>query len=301
MAWVLIGVVAGFLIPWQTVANNRLRMSTGTPFSASMISFAVGTLGLLLATLAAGSLGALSSAVQLPAWMWLGGALGVVALTGNILLFPRLGAVETVVLPTAGQILMGLFIDQFGWFQAPESHLTPLRALGAAVVMAGVLVTVGKPPAPSASTSAGGEALWKWRLAGVIFGALLASQSAINGQLGKAVGTWLVAALISFSVGTALLVLINVVLRWRPRVNRVDPQLANPWWMWLGGLNGAAFVGTNAALAPVIGTGLTVMAGLAGLMGGSLAVDRAFGKRIRRRQIIGVLTILSGVAVMRLL
>ncbi|MCQ9343243.1 DMT family transporter [Corynebacterium kozikiae] len=297
MAWVLIGVVAGFLIPWQTVANNRLRMSTGTPFSASMISFAVGTLGLLLATLAARSLGALSSAVQLPAWMWLGGAFGVVALTGNILLFPRLGAVETVVLPTAGQILMGLLIDQFGWFQAPENHLTPLRALGAAVVMAGVLVTVGKPH----SLSAGGEALWKWRLAGVVFGALLASQSAINGQLGKAVGTWLVAALISFSVGTALLVLINVVLRWRPRVNRVDPQRANPWWMWLGGLIGAAFVGTNAALAPVIGTGLTVMAGLAGLMGGSLAVDRAFGKRIRRRQIIGVLTILSGVAVMRLL
>lgn len=293
MLTVLLGVAVGLLIPWQTVANTRLRTSLGSPFAASMVSFAVGTVGLLAAAAPSGALSrVLADAHQLSWWMFAGGALGVVALTGNIFMFPRLGAVETVVLPIAGQILAGLVIDQFGFFRAPVNPLTWLRLGGAAVVMAGVLITVGRPQA--AGTHVGG-----WRAAGVGFGALLAAQSAINGQLGHAVGSPLVAALVSFAVGMVLLVLINAVLGWRPHLHSTKDQ-RGPWWMWTGGLLGAMYVLVNAWLVPAIGTGLTVMAGLAGVMAGSLLVDRAFGKPVRPTQLVGVAAIAAGVALMRL-
>lgn len=70
--------------------------------------------------------------------------------------------------------------------------------------------------------------------------------------------------------------------------------------MWTGGLLGAMYVLVNAWLVPAIGTGLTVMAGLAGVMAGSLLVDRAFGKPVRPTQLVGVAAIAAGVALMRL-
>lgn len=71
-----------------------------------------------------------------------GWAVGVVYLTGNILLFPKLGSVQTVIMPVLGQILAGLLIDNFGWFDSPQSTLTMTRFLGAILVLAGVIITV---------------------------------------------------------------------------------------------------------------------------------------------------------------
>ena len=72
-----------------------------------MISFAVGTITLLIvATAVTGGDYGITQAFDEPLWIWFGGLLGVVALTGNILLFPHLGAVQTVVLPIAGQVIM---------------------------------------------------------------------------------------------------------------------------------------------------------------------------------------------------
>ena len=46
--WILLGIIAGLVLPVQTLVNTRLRASTGTPFSSSLISFAVGTLTLFV-------------------------------------------------------------------------------------------------------------------------------------------------------------------------------------------------------------------------------------------------------------
>lgn len=48
-------------------------------------------------------------------------------LTSNVLLFPRLGAVQTVILPILGRILMGTLIDSFGWFHAMQLQMTLMR------------------------------------------------------------------------------------------------------------------------------------------------------------------------------
>lgn len=293
------GILAGLVLPIQTLVNTRLRASTGTPFSSSMISFAVGTVTLLIvATAITGGDYGIAQAFDEPLWIWFGGLLGVVALTGNILLFPHLGAVQTVVLPIAGQVIMGLIVDHFGLFESPQSSLTAVRAIGAIIVLVGVIAVVATPSAATSSEDSA-TALWLWRLAGFIFGCFTASQSAINGHLGQVTGSPVSAALVSFAVGVTALVIVNIVLRWRPRIERPEGK-PNPWWMWIGGVLGALFIFGNAALVPQIGTGLTVVAGLLGSMLGSLIIDRVSGAPIKSRQVLGIALLLTGVVLIRL-
>jgi len=297
--WILFGIIAGLVLPVQTLVNTRLRASTGTPFSSSLISFAVGTVTLLvIATAITGGTFGISQAFGEPLWIWFGGLLGVVALTGNILLFPHLGAVQTVVLPIAGQIMMGVVIDHFRFFDSPASPLTIVRAVGALVTLGGVIAIVAGPGAPTKRDDRT-MALWLWRLAGFIFGCFTASQSAINGHLGQITGSPVSAALVSFTIGVSALIVLNIVLRWRPRIERPNGE-ANPWWMWVGGVLGALFVLGNAALVPQIGTGLTVVATLLGSMLGSLLIDHMRGTRVQLRQVVGIAVILIGVVLIRL-
>lgn len=302
MLWILLGILAGLVLPIQTLVNTRLRASTGTPFSSSMISFAVGTVTLLIvATAVTGGDYGIAQAFDEPLWIWFGGLLGVVALTGNILLFPHLGAVQTVVLPIAGQVIMGLIVDivdHFGLFESPQSSLTVVRAIGAIIVLIGVIAVVATPSAATSSEDSA-TALWLWRLAGFIFGCFTASQSAINGHLGQVTGSPVSAALVSFAVGVTALVIVNIVLRWHPRIERPEGK-PNPWWMWIGGVLGALFIFGNAALVPQIGTGLTVVAGLLGSMLGSLIIDRVSGAPIKFRQVLGIALLLTGVVLIRL-
>lgn len=299
MLWILLGILAGLVLPIQTLVNTRLRASTGTPFSSSMISFAVGTVTLLIvATAVTGGNYGIAQAFNEPLWIWFGGLLGVVALTGNILLYPHLGAVQTVVLPIAGQVIMGLIVDHFGLFESPQSSLTAVRAIGAIIVLIGVIAVVATPSAATSSEDSA-TALWLWRLAGFIFGCFTASQSAINGHLGQVTGSPVSAALVSFAVGVTALVIVNIVLRWRPRIERPEGK-PNPWWMWIGGVLGALFIFGNAALVPQIGTGLTVVAGLLGSMLGSLIIDRVSGAPIKSRQVLGIAPLLTGVVLIRL-
>ncbi|AUY61053.1 EamA-like transporter family protein [Corynebacterium pseudotuberculosis] len=298
MLWLLLGIAAGAVIPVQTLVNTPTQRIHGTPFSSSMISFCVGTLTLAAALIAAtGQLPSLSAAYDAPAWIWIGGFLGVIALTANIFMFPRLGAVETVVLPISGQIFMGLVIDHWGLFDAQQNPITVLRVVGALLVFAGVVATVGKPQR-SADQSVS-LIHWLWRLAGISFGMLTAMQSAINGRLGSVLNSAATAALVSFAVGATNLIALNIVLRWRPRVPR--PGSSHPWWMWFGGSLGALFIFANAALVPKIGTGLTVVAALLGMMISSIAIERIRGGKTEVRQILGVTAMLAGIIVIRLL
>ncbi|MDN6126400.1 MAG: DMT family transporter, partial [Lactiplantibacillus plantarum] len=51
MLAILVGLAIGIGLPMQTSINSRLRNSVGSPFGASLISFAVGTLFLAIMTL----------------------------------------------------------------------------------------------------------------------------------------------------------------------------------------------------------------------------------------------------------
>lgn len=318
MLAIIIGLTIGVGLPMQTSVNSRLRQSLGSPFWASFISFLIGTVFLAVMTLFEQHtlLPALGIVTTQPAWLWLGGLFGVVYLTGNIVLFPKIGSVQTVIMPVLGQILAGLLIDNFGWFHSPVSALTLIRWLGALLVLIGVVITVagndwlarktdqqGYENVIDAPTK--GNHLMFWRMFGVFAGMLSASQTAINGHLGMVLNSKVQAAFISFLVGTVALGVIVLGLRLKWQYQRVDDG-HNPWWMWLGGFIGSFYVLGNIYLVPLVGTGLAVIIVLVGLMAGSLLIDQ-FGWLASKRnpvtpiQIIGLLVMIVGVGVVRLL
>ena len=135
----VLGVVVGGLIPVQSAINSRLASRIGAVLPASAISFAVGTAGLGLAAILTGTAvpWAATAATQ-PWWIWLGGLCGLVFLTMNIVLLPRIGASATVVLPLVGQVFGGLVIDVTGAFGMTERPITVLRGLGALLVVLGL-------------------------------------------------------------------------------------------------------------------------------------------------------------------
>ncbi|EIJ70161.1 DMT family transporter [Pasteurella bettyae] len=310
MLLMLLCVIAGCGLSIQTVINSRLRSYVGSPFFASMVSFLVGTFSLILVTFLTGNPFFIDVDIFLntPWWLWMGGLFGVIALTTNILLFPHLGGVQTVIMPIFGQIIMGILIDSFGWFNAPLISFSWNRGVGLILVLMGIIlaVTMSKTryyPEPQSKSEP--NMIWLWRLLGIFAGMLGAMQTAVNGQLGRILHSPLQAALVSF-IGGALALLIFVGVK-EGRFHRIfeTTQKHMPWWLWLGGLLGAAFVFMGVVLMPIVGTGTTVILALLGMISGSLLVDQygilgAPRKPVYGIQILGLIILFLGVALIRL-
>ena len=235
----------------------------------------------------------------------------MVFLTGNILLFPKLGGVQTVVLPVLGQILMGLTIDNFGLFYSQQTSLTVFRIVGAVLVLLGVVLVSTAKESKADRTNRQKSApasLWLWRAFSVFSGMAVATQTAANGYLGVAAGSPIKASVISFIVGIILLAIICIVLRvknGKPESKEGKPA-KNPWWMWIGGILGGLYVLANVYLSRIIGTGMTVVVLLVGSTTGGILVDH-FGifespkKAVNKQKILGVLIMILGAAAIKLL
>lgn len=103
-------------------------------------------------------------------------------------------------------------------------------------------------------------------------GALVAVQQRLNGELGQALGSALLAALVSFAVG---LVCVAAAVLLRPAGRRAWREVRRvPLWQRLGGLGGATLVAAGAAATPRIGVALLTVGLVAGQTGGGLLVDR---------------------------
>ncbi len=131
-------VLAGALIGLSRQVNGRLSLSRGA-LGASFWNHLVGALALGLAalglalTVAPPDLAGLSA---MPSWAWAGGTLGVLFVASGSWLVARIGAARTALLVIAGQMVSGALLDslRLGWEGAP------LRALGVAVILTGVLL-----------------------------------------------------------------------------------------------------------------------------------------------------------------
>ena len=300
----LVALAVGGLIPIQTAANSRLRMSVGNkPVVSALVSFSSALFFAVVATTVLRGNPMPQFSADVPWWGWLGGVMGVCFVLGNILLFPRLGALETVVLPILGQVVMGLLVDRFGLFGAPAMPVSWMRVLGAAVVFAGIVVVLRAGKRPVLEGDAEGLELAIFRVLGVLVGVCTAIQTSVNGYMGGIAGSSLHAGEINLAVGAVLLLVAALVTSPRQLARRPEP---GPWWMWLGGLVGATFVISGATLAPLLGTATTVIAFNAGTIaaGQALEVRGAFGARknpLTATRLAGLVVIFLGVLAVRLL
>jgi transporter family-2 protein len=129
-----------------------------------------------------------------------------------------------------------------------------------------------------------------------IAGGLVAMQAPVNSKLGKAAGTF-AAASISFLVGTLILLAITALSG--SGVNLASAAKL-PWYYFIGGLLGAAYVTTVLVSVRTLGAGGVTAATITGQLSTAVLLDRfgAFGlpeKPITVTRLIGVALLAAGV------
>jgi bacterial/archaeal transporter family-2 protein len=137
-AWLALGFLAGVAYSLQGPVNAQLRAAVQDPLWATLLSFVVGTIAIV--ALIAGSRAPVPVHLPTRPWVWAGGLLGVFHVCAALLLVPRIGAGTMIGLYVAGQMTCALVLDQFGLIGVPLHVTTPLRLLGAALVVLGVLL-----------------------------------------------------------------------------------------------------------------------------------------------------------------
>jgi transporter family-2 protein len=138
-------------------------------------------------------------------------------------------------------------------------------------------------------------------LGALLSGFLVAVQAPTNAMLSRGVGSPVNAALISFAVGTAALLIVAYALGVRPQTESVRSL---PWSAWLGGLYGAVFVSMAAFAAPRLGVTFFLTVSIAGQLLMALLLDRvgAFGVprvEVSPTRVAGVALVLAGAFLVR--
>jgi transporter family-2 protein len=302
--FVPLSLVAGGLLAVQAGANAQLSKATGSPFVATTIQVVIAGTLLLAVAAATGTVLAFGSLPAVPWWHATGGIATAIYVASTILLFPRLGAVVTVGLFIAGQMLASLVLDTSGALSVPQQVPQPVEIIGVLAVFAGAAAIVFGQKGATAELS--GSQIG-WILLALLAGAVLPVQGAINGLLRSDIGAPFVVGTISFAVAT--LSMIVVLLLTRVLTDVPKPQMSGlatmPWWGWLGAFCGATYVTTVFTAIPVIGTAAAVGLTVAGQQIASLFVDRYGWFRLPMREIsslryVGVATLLAGVALIQL-
>jgi len=150
MRWLQIGgpsivaLTAGVSLLVQVVLNARLRTGLAAWSWAALVSYVGGTLAVAAILLVQRQ--PWPSAVtrsDLPWWAWAGGLFGAIYLVLAIISVPRLGAASTVALVVTGQMLASLVFDHFGLLGLARQTASAPRVLGAALLVASVVLMRG--------------------------------------------------------------------------------------------------------------------------------------------------------------
>lgn len=307
MYFLIITLAMGLLVPLQTAANSRLRGAVGPAYVSTLVSFTVSTLALLLVSMLAGIpfVPTNEMLAEAPWWSWFCGLVAVVTITIAIHLFKEIGQLQAIIIPLFSQLIFSLLIDHFGWFGSQVIPLNSQRIIGSLLLIVGVTLVVIVPKLGKGQQGVTkGSRQTFWQLVAVVSGCLSASITGAYAQLAGIVGNPVQATTVAFFVATLALLLFCIGNGSVRMVGKAFNR-EQPWWMWMGGLYGAIIVFGNAWLVPKLGVGLFIMALLVGQLTLSMLMEHngwlgAPRKRITWVQIVGILLMLGGVALIRL-
>lgn len=97
-------------------------------------------------------------------------------------------------------------------------------------------------------------------------------QAAVNVRLRELLGNPIRASLVSFVIGTVLLVGLSLLTR--EPLPALSAFARAPWWTWLGGIFGAFFIVATIVVVPRLGSAFTFALVVAGQMSAAMIIDR---------------------------
>ena len=132
-----LALAGGVAMAVQAPTNALLGRAAGSPITAALISFAVGTVALALVSLASGPVRIGPEVKDLPWYAWLGGIYGAFFVAVAAIAAPRIGVGALFTAAVAGQLLAALVLDHFGLFGVDRHPASFGRIAGVVLVMAG--------------------------------------------------------------------------------------------------------------------------------------------------------------------
>lgn len=142
LLFLLLAFCIGMGLPLQAAINSSLRdtLKSGSMLAA-LVSFSVGTVALASMGLLTGQpYAALAGLPRIAWWQWVGGFLGATFIFGSTLLAPRIGLAAMTTLIVAGQVVMSMLLDRFGWLGLPVRDISWVRLAGAILLLGGAVL-----------------------------------------------------------------------------------------------------------------------------------------------------------------
>ncbi|MFZ5988543.1 MAG: DMT family transporter, partial [Bacillota bacterium] len=141
----LLTLISGAALTVQVGVNEKLRSHIKSPVLTSLVSFTVGLIGLVIVYIIAvlyknQTVPTISNIRQTSWWMWLGGLLGAFYIFTTIVSLPKIGTANMLSLIVAGQIILAVVFDHFGILGNTLHAITPMRAVGIVLLIAGVYI-----------------------------------------------------------------------------------------------------------------------------------------------------------------
>lgn len=137
---ILVGLAGGIAVGLQSPMASMITQRLGVLESVFIVHMG-GALIALLPLLFYGG-GKLPQWKEVPWYTLFAGLFGLVVIGAISYMIPRIGVAGSIVTVVAGQLLVGTILDHFGWLGAMGRSIDPSRALGLAVVLVGVWLTV---------------------------------------------------------------------------------------------------------------------------------------------------------------
>ena len=133
-------LIGGAFLALQAPTNAMLARGAGSPVNAAMISFLVGSVGLIAASLLLRAKADPAVIRGLPWWVWLGGLYGAVLVAATAFAAPRIGVASALTLGVAAQLIVAVALDHFGLMGLTARPIDLSKIAGLVLVAAGVVL-----------------------------------------------------------------------------------------------------------------------------------------------------------------
>lgn len=261
----------------QARMNGELVVITGNPFEVGAlnlgVAMVVATIVVLSRTAFRRSLKAMMKLLrggQIRWWECLAGVGGAYFVTTQSASVPILGVAVFAVSVVAGQTSTSALLDRLGFGPAGRQPVTLVRLLAAVGAVVAVAVSVSDRLAV-ANVSENRAAL-AFALLALSAGAVSATQSALNGRVGRTVGHPMIAGWLNFAVGFCVSLPVAALLS-----SATGRSLGSlPWerpWLLTGGVLALLYVTTMAWATRPLGLLLAAVLSVVGLLVGALLID----------------------------
>ncbi|MDP2014420.1 MAG: DMT family transporter [Actinomycetota bacterium] len=295
----VVSVIVGALTSLQARMNGELSQDMGNSLGAAAWSFTSGLLIMCLVLLFSSRVRA--GVLRVPSlirsgtlrwWQILGGILGGFFVAVQAGAVPLIGVAVFTIAVVAGQSSTSLVVDRLGMGPAGVQPITVRRVISALIAVVAVWLAVGQ------RLGDGSIPILPVVMA-FIAGLTFSVQAAYNGRVSFSVGVPLAATFLNFVFGWVVLG-AALGFGWLALDSGISSFFGAPWWAYLGGFIGIAFITISALTVPLVGVLLFALLSITGQLIGSMALDifaPVAGAEVTLGLVLGVLLAFVSVAV----